>query len=197
MERHTQMVNARPGIAPPVAAAPRAGSRLALAALGLFGLGACSYLPPAPTLPGADIFSSPRQVRGHMVDEEELRQITVGVSSRDDVQTLLGSPTATGTFEDREWFYIGSVTRQRPGQTLAVEDQRTVVVRFNDAGIVQEVRRLGQEDTRQVRVVQRVTPTPGSERSFLQQLFGNIGRVGPGLGAQPTTGPGAATPGAR
>ncbi|WP_237217775.1 outer membrane protein assembly factor BamE [Falsiroseomonas oryziterrae] len=189
MERHTQMVNA-PLVSPPA----RPVFRLALGLAGLLGLGGCSYLPAAPSLPGASLFSSPAQVRGHMVDDEDLRQITVGVSSRDDVQTVLGSPTATGTFEDREWFYIGSITRQRPGMTLAVEDQRTVVVRFNDAGIVQEVRKLGPEDARQVRVVQRVTPTPGNERTLLQQLFGNIGRVGPGLGGSQPGGPTGGAP---
>lgn len=192
MERHSQMVNARRGLAAPVAAR-RVRPRLALAVAGLLGLGACAYLPAMPSLPGPEIFATPRQVRGNLVDNEELRQLTVGVSSRDDVQAVLGSPTTTGTFEENEWFYIGAITRQRPARTAAIEEQRTVVVRFNDAGIVQEIRVLGPEDGRDVRVVQRVTPTPGNERSFLQQLFGNIGRVGPGMGAQQQQGPGAPT----
>jgi hypothetical protein len=43
-------------------------------------------------------------------------------------------------------------------------------------------------------MVSRVTPSPGTERSVLQQLFGNIGRVGV-PGAQQQRGPGAASPG--
>jgi hypothetical protein len=41
--------------------------------------------------------------------------------------------------------------------------------------------------------VRRITPSPGNERTLLQQLFGNIGRVGPGIGNQPQTGPGPST----
>lgn len=190
------MVNAsqRPGA--------RCRGRIATAFGAALLLGACSDLPEMPSLslpsmpelPGADIFDSPRQLRGHMVEEEELRQLVPGVSSRRDVESLLGSPSATGTFDDSDWFYIGSVTRQRPGRQLAIEDQRVVRIRFDRGGRVQEIARLGPEDGREVQAVSRTTPSPGNERTLLQQLFGNIGRVGPGLGAQTPTGPGSPTP---
>jgi outer membrane protein assembly factor BamE (lipoprotein component of BamABCDE complex) len=158
----------------------------------LVALGGCSSLP---SVPGSDLFSSPRQLRGQQVEAETLAQVTPGVSTRNDVQALLGSPSATATFSDDEWYYISSVTRQRPGRTLSIEEQGVVVVRFDPRGTVREVRRVGQEDRQDVRFVQRETPSPGNERTILQQLFGNIGRLGPGLGAgQQQTGPGAPGP---
>jgi outer membrane protein assembly factor BamE (lipoprotein component of BamABCDE complex) len=162
-------------------------------------LGACSYLPTAAiqVAPGTGLFDTPRQVRGHNVDEEQLNQIVAGTSSRADVEALLGSPSASGTFDSNEWFYIGAITRQRPGRTPAVIEQRIIVVSFNDAGTVRDVRRLGLEDGRTIQVVERTTPSPGTERTFMQQLFGNIGRVGPGLGQGQPTQPGAATPSGR
>jgi outer membrane protein assembly factor BamE (lipoprotein component of BamABCDE complex) len=171
---------------------------VASALLLLGGCGASSFLPSyasLPALPGADLFESPSQVRGHMIEEEDLRQIVVGVSSRSDVETLLGSPSATGTFDENDWFYIGGVTRQRPGRNLALEDQRVVRIRFDQRGRVQEIARLGPQDGRDVAVVQRETPSPGTERTLLQQLFGNVGRLGPGLGQTGNTGgPGAPSP---
>jgi len=183
----------------PAAAGPRP-ARFVLAGAALALLGACSYmpempsLPSMPTLPGSDVFDSPRQLRGHLLENEDLSQVVPGVSSRRDVETVLGSPSATSTFDDSEWFYIGGITRQRPGRLLAVDDQRVVRIRFDNGGTVQEVARLGPEDGRNVRVVTRITPSPGNERSLMQQMFGNIGRVGPGLGAQPQSGPGGTTP---
>jgi outer membrane protein assembly factor BamE (lipoprotein component of BamABCDE complex) len=183
----------------PVAARSRP-ARFALAGVALALLGACSYvpempsLPSMPALPGADIFESPRQLRGHLLEDDDLGQVVPGVSSRRDVEAVLGSPSATSTFDDSEWFYIGGITRQRPGRLLAVDDQRVVRIRFDNSGTVQEVSRLGPEDGRDVRVVSRITPSPGNERSLMQQLFGNIGRVGPGLGGQQPTGPGGSSP---
>jgi outer membrane protein assembly factor BamE (lipoprotein component of BamABCDE complex) len=196
MERTPPMVNAVREAAVP---ARRRGARLrAVAAVAALGLGGCSYLPSPPPMPRlTEIWSSPQQVRGHFVHADEIGQITPGVSTRNDVQAALGSPTSTSTFDDSEWFYIGAITRLRPAQFQAVDDQQVVVIRFDQGGTVRDVRRLGQEDGRQVRVVERITPSPGNERSLMQQLFGNIGRVGPGLSAQQAgQGPGAASPGA-
>ncbi|WP_233256113.1 outer membrane protein assembly factor BamE [Falsiroseomonas bella] len=148
-----------------------------------------------PGVPGAGLFESPRQFRGHAVTEEQVGQITPGVSSRDDVEALLGSPSASGTFDPSEWYYISGITHQRPARNLGVIEQNVLVVRFDPGGTVQEVRRLGMEDGREIQMVSRVTPSPGTERSVLQQLFGNIGRVGVPGSQQPQRGPGAASPG--
>lgn len=170
-------------------------ARPAMLGAALLALAGCSYLPTAAVqgVPGAGLFESPRQFRGHEVPEDRLTQIVPGVSTQDDVETLLGSPSASGTFDAGEWYYISGITRQRPGRNLGLLEQNVVVVRFDGAGTVQEVRRLGMEDGRDIQMVDRVTPSPGTERSVLQQLFGNIGRVG-----APSTqqqGPGVASPG--
>jgi outer membrane protein assembly factor BamE (lipoprotein component of BamABCDE complex) len=165
---------------------------VALTAL-LMGAG-CSWMP---SVPGMGLFDSPRQLRGHAVEEETLAQVTVGVSSRTDVEALIGSPSATGTFDDNSWYYISSVTRQRPGRSFALEDQRVVAIRFDGRGTVTEIRRLGQDDSRDVRFVERTTPSPGNDRTLLQQLFGNLGRLGPGIGSSANTTVGAPTPGGR
>jgi outer membrane protein assembly factor BamE (lipoprotein component of BamABCDE complex) len=186
MERHRHPVN--------VSRRPARGFGATLGVIALLATGGCSWLP---SVPGGGLFESPRTIRGHQVDEETLAQVTVGVSSRADVEALLGSPSVTGTFDDSAWYYISGVTRQRPGQTLSLEDQRVIAVLFDARGTVREVKRLGQDDARDVRVVSRVTPSPGNDRTLLQQLFGNLGRLGPGLGAGAANTVGAPSPTSR
>ena len=183
MERHRHPVNVS-----------RRPARTATALAVLLATAGCSYLP---SVPGLGLFESPRTIRGHQVDDETLAQITPGVSSRADVETLIGSPSVTGTFDDGTWYYISGVTRQRPAQTLALEEQRVVAISFNGSGTVSEVRRIGEEETRDVRFVSRTTPSPGTERTLLQQLFGNLGRLGPGIGSQNNTTVGAPGPTSR
>ncbi|WP_240790983.1 outer membrane protein assembly factor BamE [Roseomonas sp. AR75] len=175
----------------PVRAIPARGALLAVALLGLAG---CSYLPTAAVqgVPGAGLFDSPRQFRGHAVTDEQLGQIVPGVTTRDDVEALLGSPSSSATFDPSEWYYISAITHQRPGRTLGIVQQDVVVVAFDGTGTVRQVRKLGLEDGREVQMVDRVTPSPGNERSMMQQLFGNIGRVG--MTGQQQQGPGAASP---
>jgi outer membrane protein assembly factor BamE (lipoprotein component of BamABCDE complex) len=161
-----------------------------LAILALPALGGCAWLPPLPERP-RDVFTTPIVNRGHAVSEEQLAQLTPGVSSRADVAALLGSPSHAGTFSDENWYYISAVTQQRPARTMALRSQRVVVVAFNPQGTVAEVRQLSQDDMPRVDFVQRETPSPGTERSLLQALFGNVGRIGPAAGGStlPTGGP--------
>lgn len=159
----------------------RSGPGLVLALAALLATAGCSGLS---AVPGSGLFESPRQMRGHAVADEMLTQITPVVSSRADVETLIGSPSHTGIFDNPIWYYMSSVTRQRPGRTLSVEDQRVVAIRFTPAGVVQDISRIGPEAGRVVAVVSRITPSPGNDRTVLQQLFGNIGRLAPGVGGQ-------------
>jgi outer membrane protein assembly factor BamE (lipoprotein component of BamABCDE complex) len=145
-------------------------------------------------LAGCSIFEAPPVQRGNRVDPELIAQLNPGVQTKADVQALLGSPSATGTFDDSEWFYISSVTRIRPAQNQGVESQRVVAMQFDQGGVLRNIRELGPKDMRNVPVVERTTPVPGTDRTLLQALFGNIGRVGAGgmtAGDQgPGTGPG-------
>ena len=169
--------------------------RAVLAALAACAMAGCSWMPAMPSVPGASLFESPQENRGHRVDDEQLAQLTVGVSSRNDVEALIGSPSATSTFDDTIWYYMSAVTRQRPGRQLVVEDQRVITMVFDNGGTLREIRRSGLDDMRQVRVVQRVTPSPGNERTIMQQLFGNLGRLAPGVPGATGTTVGAPSPG--
>ncbi len=158
-------------------------ARLA-ATLVLFGLlGGCDWIN--------DRIGPAAVERGNRVDAEKLAQITPGVQTRTDVEALLGSPTARGTFDEDNWYYISARTRTQPGRFLEIEDRRVVAISFNRQGVVSGIRELGQQDGRNVQMVSRETPVPGTERSLLQALFGSIGR--PGLdraGTSPTSLPG-------
>jgi len=146
-------------------------------------LGGCSYLPPAPEMP-RQVFTTPITNRGHAVTPEQLAQINPGVSTRADIQALLGSPSQTGTFSDENWYYISGATQLRPARNIALRAQNTVAVTFSRNGTVSEVRQIGLNDMQPVNFVARETPSPGNERSILQALFGNVGRFGPTPGGQ-------------
>ena len=127
-------------------------------------LGGCAWLAPPPV------------PRGNKVDADKLAQITVGVQTRSDVEALLGPPTARGTFDEENWYYISGNTQVLPGRYLELRDRVVVVFAFNNRGVVQNIRELKPEDGQDVGMVSRETPVPGTERNMLQALFGNIGR---------------------
>ena len=133
-------------------------------------LAACS--PPA-------FISFPPQVRGNKVDDQVLAQLVPGTSTRTDVTTALGSPTAHATFDDNTWLYIGEVTKPLIAGTNGVLSQQVVVLTFDQQGVLRDVARKSQDDAVPVSVVSDTTPSPGKEVSFWAQLLGNVGKFSP------------------
>jgi outer membrane protein assembly factor BamE (lipoprotein component of BamABCDE complex) len=144
-------------------------------------------------LVGCSIFRAPTDLRGNRVDADQLKELVPGTSTRADVTALIGSPTARATFDDNTWLYVSEVTHTRIARVQGVISQQVVKLTFNDQGVLQDVKRLGMDDGVPITMVARTTPSPGTEASFLQQLFGNIGRFN-AVGAQQQ--PGAPTGGA-
>ena len=114
--------------------------------------------------------------RGNLPDPDLLSRIEPGAQSRDDVVNILGSPTSIASFGGEIWYYISSQTETIAFYEPEVVDQRVVAIAFDDDGMVASVRTYGLEDAQDIEPVARVTPTGGRELTFLEQLFGNIGR---------------------
>lgn len=153
----------------------RLACRLLILPLLALGLAACSLVEAEP------------QVRGNKIDQELLNELVVGVSTRADVQAMLGTPTARGTFDDDHWFYIAAITRPRVGRVQGIDSQQVLVMNFDQDGVLREVRQLNKDDGRDVGMVARATPTPGNDQTIMQQLLGNVGRFG-GMGQSSNTG---------
>jgi outer membrane protein assembly factor BamE (lipoprotein component of BamABCDE complex) len=142
-------------------------------------------------LGGCSFFEAKPQLRGNHVDADQLKELVPGTTTRADVTALIGSPTARATFDDNTWLYVSEVTRRRIARTDGVLSQKVVVLSFNDQGVLQDVKQVNQDEAVPVSIVARSTPSPGTEASFLQQLFGNIGRFN-AIGPNPTAPSGGA-----
>lgn len=129
---------------------------------------------------GCSVMEAPKQLRGNRVDLDQLKELVPGTSTRADATSLLGSPTARATFDDNTWIYVSETTQTRVGRTPGILAQDVTVLTFDQGGVLRDVKRLSQEDSREVSIVSRATPSPGSEASFMQQLLGNVGKFNTG-----------------
>ena len=90
----------------------------------------------------------------------------------------LGRPSFVGQFDQRDWYYVARDTRQLAFRMPRPADHTVLHVRFDEAGNVESVNRTGLELVANIRPSGDETPTLGSDRSLLEELFGNIGAVG-------------------
>lgn len=116
------------------------------------------------------------EVRGNLPPPEQLEQIKVGTSTREDVQALLGTPSNITPFGEESWHYISAVTEREAFFEPVTKERKVVTVVFDRAGTVRAVDNRGLEDGKNVVPAGRETPTAGKELTILQQLMGNVGR---------------------
>jgi outer membrane protein assembly factor BamE (lipoprotein component of BamABCDE complex) len=121
--------------------------------------------------------------RGNLPDQKRVATIEPGVTTKQEVSQILGSPSSVSTFSDRTWYYISRRTEQTAFFQPEVLDQQVVVVGFDEGGVVRDVQRLSLADSRPVDPSTRETPSAGKELGFMEQLLGNLGKFNPAGGA--------------
>jgi outer membrane protein assembly factor BamE (lipoprotein component of BamABCDE complex) len=123
-----------------------------------------------------------RQHKGVVLDSQLAGAVQPGVDNKDSVEKALGRPTFVGQFTPNDWYYVSRDVNQVAFRNPKVTKQTVMIVRFDPKGNVASVQRTGKELVMNVEPTHRSTPTLGRQRSFFEELFGNIGTVGaPGL----------------
>jgi outer membrane protein assembly factor BamE (lipoprotein component of BamABCDE complex) len=137
-------------------------SRLSfLALLCLLSLSAC-----APTL----------RTRGNLVANDRLQGIEAGVTSKQEVEHKLGSPTATDPFDQNLWFYIGETTESKAFFRPKVTARRVLKVQFDETGTLTNIAEVDEKAGKTVDLVKKATPAGGQEMNVFQQFMGNLGK---------------------
>jgi outer membrane protein assembly factor BamE (lipoprotein component of BamABCDE complex) len=136
-------------------------TRIATAFTALLLLAAC-----APTV----------ETRGNIVSETNFKQVTTDASTRADVEQKWGPPTTVSTLDPNTWYYIGETTAQEGVFEAKVTKRRLIRVRFDASDKVVEISDLDPRLAKDIRPVDRTTPTAGKEYTVLQQFVGNLGK---------------------
>lgn len=152
-------------------------ARRAVAAATLLAMAACSPIV---------------STHGHALNPDELTRIKPGVTSREEVARLLGSPSTVGTFEQERWFYISQRNEVLSFYQADVTQQDVIRIDFDANGIVTDVNTHGLELAQAIEPDPNQTRTLGNELTVVQQFLGNIGR----FNTSPETAP-QAPPGGR
>ncbi|MGN7868736.1 SmpA / OmlA family protein [Paracoccus haematequi] len=133
---------------------------LVLAFVAVLGLAAC-----APVYRNHGFIPAP----------EDLSQVVVGQTTVDELQGLIGRPSAQGLLTGSGWYYVGSRWRHYGPMEPREVSREVVAVSFAPSGVVTNVERFGLERGRIVTLSRRVTEGSVTEISLIGQLLGNLG----------------------
>ena len=116
--------------------------------------------------------------QGYIADNTLVGGIQPGVDNRESVQKTLGRPSFVGQFTPNDWYYFARTTKQLAFALPRPTEQLVLRIRFDAAGNVAAVDKTGVEKVARINPEGDKTPTLGKDRSFFEDLFGNIGSVG-------------------
>jgi len=114
--------------------------------------------------------------RGNMLSDMQMKEITVGTSTKSDVLHTLGSPTTQAPFDENDWFYVGQKLEKKGILDPKIIKERIVEVKFAADGTLADMHELPPGSDINVPYSRDKTPTYGNEVTVVQQFFGNLGR---------------------
>ena len=116
---------------------------------------------------------------GYVPPQEDLDQIAVGIDTRASVEETLGSGGASSVLEEDALYFVRSRVRSFAMFEPEVVERDVVAVSFDNSGVVQNIETFGLERGQVVQLSRRVTDSSVANKSFFQQLFGNVGGFSP------------------
>lgn len=116
--------------------------------------------------------------RGYIPDQATIDSIKPGVDNKLSVTGRLGTPSTKGEFSGETWYYISAIQESYMFEKPKTKEQNVLAIRFDQNELVQDVAHYSLADGKVFAFSQRTTPTRGREMTFLEQMFGNFGRLG-------------------
>jgi len=117
---------------------------------------------------------------GQVLLQSRLSQVQEGVSTKQDVLNLLGSPSTQGTFNDNRWYYVTSEVGTTALNPNILIDRKVIIIDFDpSSSIVAKVTEKTKANGHTIQPDETKTPTQGQAMGVFQQLFSNLG-----MGAQ-------------
>lgn len=142
---------------------PRFTTPVVLVVASVLALGACS----------------PRVAqRGVMPDIDKVASIMPNETTKQEVERSLGSPSSINMFGEETWLYIGETTERIAFLENKVQERSVLLVSFDKNGVVKDVQSHGLDASRDIKPIERTTPTVGKDLTVIEQLVGNLNRLG-------------------
>ncbi len=126
------------------------------------------------SLSGCSLFTE-SQYSGRVVEARNVDMIKEGKSSKADVYDVLGSPSSKGSFERNVWYYVGDQRTRTAFMDPEVKNRQVVIVHFDKNDKVKKLERKTLNDAQEVKIQDSATPSYGTKKSVLEEMFGHVG----------------------
>ncbi len=114
---------------------------------------------------------------GFVMDENAKIKVEPQTDTKTSLISRYGNPTQIAMFDQETWYYISSQLSQKAFFKPKTIERQITAISFEDGESVSEVKQYALEDGRIISYDKNKTPTRGREVTFLEQIFGSVGRA--------------------
>ena len=116
--------------------------------------------------------------RGYMFDLSDSHLLQEGVTSKERVLKIMGSPTIISDIGDETWVYYYENIERLLFFIPSIEERQIIVLRFDREGVIKELKSLDLEDRDQkLSFNSKYTEVESHETGFFKSIFSNVGQV--------------------
>ena len=115
------------------------------------------------------------KTRGYFLYPEDLEEIKVGLTNKDNVLNILDNPSLYSFMTDNRWIYISYKIEEKMFFKPKLVDSNVVVIDFED-DIVKNLQII-KIDKKNIKMIETETYRSGKEdkESWIKDIFNNIG----------------------
>ena len=117
--------------------------------------------------------------RGYMFDMSNHNLLQEGITSKERVLKIMGSPTLISDLDsDEAWIYYAENLKRLLFFKPDIISRDVLVIKFNEIGTIRELNRfdLSDED-KQLQFAENFTNVESRKIGFLKSLFNNVGQI--------------------
>lgn len=113
---------------------------------------------------------------GHVINESELKQITIGTTTKADIVQLLGQPSFAGAFDTQKLYYSSQVMLQPVASFKQTQHRIIYIFTLTENNVLEAIDIVNKDDGLTIAHIDDKTPTPGDTFGILEQVFTNVRR---------------------
>ena len=113
---------------------------------------------------------------GHVINENELKQIVIGTTTKADIVQLLGQPSFAGAFDTQKLYYSSQVMLQSVASVKQTQHRVIYIFTLSKNNVLEEINLVNKDDGLTIAHIDDKTPTPGDTFGILEQIFKNLRR---------------------
>ena len=113
---------------------------------------------------------------GHIINENELKQINIGTTTKADILDILGQPSFDGAFDTQKLYYSSQVMLQPVAGAKQTQQRIVYIFSFDEKDALESIDLITKEDGLRIANIDDKTPTPGDTIGILEQVFSNLKR---------------------